>query len=116
MLGCGLVRASHNAPRATADKRRANDLDTSDSGCSVERATWRPAPGLIFGAGSPHLTAQSKSLFAQGHVDKLTASTGDHVDASGRQLNHAEVIAACTVVVAGRPVKWAAAEVDSSYR
>jgi hypothetical protein len=57
-------------------------------------------------------TSHSKPLCAQGPVAKHTASTGETVAASGRQLSHADVIAACTGVKAAQPVKWAAAQVD----
>jgi hypothetical protein len=51
---------SQKAPRATAGRRKANELDSSDSGGSMEPATRRPAPGPLSGAGSAPLPAQAK--------------------------------------------------------
>jgi hypothetical protein len=41
--------------KATAGKRKANELDSSDSGVSMEPANRRPAPGPLSGAGSAPL-------------------------------------------------------------
>jgi hypothetical protein len=51
--GGGETSVSQKAPRATAGKRKANELDSSDSGGSVETATKRPGhcqePGTRLG-------------------------------------------------------------------
>jgi hypothetical protein len=47
-------------------------------------------------------------------VVKPTASTGERAASTGRQLSYAEVGAAYSGVVAGRPVEGATAGVDSS--
>jgi hypothetical protein len=56
--------------------RKANELDSSDSGGSMEPATRRPAPGP--------LPAQAKESSAQGPVVLPTASTGEQAAFSGR--------------------------------
>jgi hypothetical protein len=105
---------SQKAPLATAGKRKANEVDSSDSGGSMEPATRRPAPGPRSGAGPAPLPAQAKGRYAQGPVVLPTASTGEQAAFSGRHLSYAEVGAAYARVVAGRPVKGATARVDSS--
>jgi hypothetical protein len=112
--GGGGNSVSLKAPRATAGKRKTFELDSSDSGGSMELATRRPAPGPLSGARSAPLPAQAKGCSAQGPVVLPTASTGEQAAFSGRQLSYAEVGAAYAGVVAGRPVKGATAGVDSS--
>jgi hypothetical protein len=43
--GGGEAVVSHKAPSATECKRKANELDSSNSGGSMEPATRRPSPG-----------------------------------------------------------------------
>jgi hypothetical protein len=92
---------SHTGPTgATAGKRTANELGSSDWGGSLESATGRPSHRRE--PGSRHcLHRQGDSPY------KAPAS-------SGRQLNYAEVNAVHARVVAGRPVKEASAGVDAS--
>jgi hypothetical protein len=71
----GEATLSQNAPGATAGKRKANELDSSNSGGSMEPAARRPAPGPQSGAGSAPLSAQAKETFA---------STGEQVLNNGR--------------------------------
>jgi hypothetical protein len=58
-------------PRATVGKRKANELDSSNSGGSMEPATSRTAPGPLSGAWSARLPAQAKVNPAQGPVVKI---------------------------------------------
>jgi hypothetical protein len=74
----GEATLSQKAPGATAGKRKANELDSSNSGGSMEPATRRPAPGPQSGAGSAPLSAQAKGTFA---------STGEQAVNNGRQLS-----------------------------
>jgi hypothetical protein len=104
-LPAGETSASQKAPRATVGKRKANKLDKSGSGGSMEPATSRPAPGLLSGAGSAPLPAQAKGSSAQGTVVKPTASMGEQAAFSGRQISYADVFAAYAGVVAERPIK-----------
>jgi hypothetical protein len=66
--GGGRLRSPRRPSRATAGKRKANELDSSDSGGSMEPATRRLAPGPLSGAGSAPLPAQAKESSAQGPV------------------------------------------------
>jgi hypothetical protein len=86
---------SQQKPKATAGKRKATELDSSDSDGSMEPAARRPAPGPLTGTGSAPLPAPAKGK----------TSTGEQAANSGRQLSYAEVGAAYDRVVAGRPVK-----------
>jgi hypothetical protein len=74
-------------PRASVGKRKANELDSSQSDGSLEPATRRPASGPMPGAGSAPLPTQAKGAPA------LTPekSTGEQTEFSGRQLSYAEV-------------------------
>jgi hypothetical protein len=103
--GGGEATLSQKAPGATADKRKANELDTSNSGGSMEPAARRPAPGPQSGAGSAPLSAQAKGTFA---------CTGEQAVNNGRQISYAEMNAVYAGVVTGLPVKGANAGVDSS--
>jgi hypothetical protein len=78
------------APRATSGKRKAHELDSSDSGGSTEPASRRRATGQISGAVSGRLPAQAKGSPAQDPAEK-PKSTGEHAASSGRQLSYAEV-------------------------
>jgi hypothetical protein len=104
-VGGGEATLSQKAPGATAAKRKANELDSSNSSGSMEPAERRPAPWPQAGAGSAPLSAQAKGTFA---------SKGKQAMNNGRQLNYAEVSAMYAGVVAGWPVKGANAGVDSS--
>jgi hypothetical protein len=101
----GANTVSQKAPRATAGKRKANELDSSNSSCSMDPATRRPAPGPLSGAGSAPSPAQTQGNSAQGPMVKPTASTGEQAASSCRQLTNTEVGAAQAGIVAGRPVK-----------
>jgi hypothetical protein len=79
--------APANGPRAAVGKRKANELDSSDSGDSMEPATRRPAPGPMPGAGSASLPTQAKGAPALAPEK----STGEQPASSGRQLSYAEV-------------------------
>jgi hypothetical protein len=92
------------AARATAGKRKANELNSSASGGSKEPATRRPAPGPVPGEGSAPLPAQAKGAPTQDRADK-PKSTGEEAASSGRQFSYAEGGKAYAWVVAGRPVK-----------
>jgi hypothetical protein len=101
----GEATLSQKAPGATAGKRKANELDSSNSGGSMEPAARRPAPGPQSGAGSAPLSARAKGTFA---------STGEQAVNNGRQLSYAEVSVVYAGVVTGRPEKGGNAGVDSS--
>jgi hypothetical protein len=76
------------APRAAVSKRKANELDSSDSGGSLEPATWPPAPRPMPAAGSaPPLPTQVKGAPALAPEK----STGEQPASRGRQLSYAEV-------------------------
>jgi hypothetical protein len=74
------------APRAAVGKHKDNDLDSSDSGGSLEPATRRPASGPKPGVGSAPLPTQAKGTPAQA-PEKCT---GGQPVTSGRQLSYAE--------------------------
>jgi hypothetical protein len=74
------------APRAAVGKRKANELDSSDSGGSMEPATRRPASGPKPGVGSAPLPTQAKGAPALAPEN----STGEQPVSSGRQLSYAE--------------------------
>jgi hypothetical protein len=114
LLGGGEATLSQKAPGDTAGKRKANELDSSNSGGSMEPAARRPAPGPQSGAGSAPLSAQAKGTSAQGPVVQSFASTGEQAANNGRQLSYAEMGAVYAGVMAGRQVKGANAGVDSS--
>jgi hypothetical protein len=97
----GETSVPQKAPRATAGKRKANELDSSDLGGSMEPATRRPAPRPLSGAGSVPLPVQAKGSSAQGPVVLPAVSTGEQAAFSGRQLSYAEVGEAYAGVVAG---------------
>jgi hypothetical protein len=61
---------------------------------------------------SASLRAQAKGISAEDLVAKSTASMSEQDAPSGRQNSYADVGAAYTRVVAGRPVKRADTEVD----
>jgi hypothetical protein len=82
---------SQQKPKTTAGKRKATDLDSSDSGGSMEPAARRSAPGPLSGARSAHLPAPVKGK----------TSTGEQAAKSGQQLSYAEVGASYAGVVAG---------------
>jgi hypothetical protein len=92
-------------PRAAACKRKANELDSSDSSGSKEPATRLPAPGPLSGTGTAPLPAQAKGSTAQGSVVLHTASTGEQATSSGRKSSYAEVGAEYAGVVAGDRLK-----------
>jgi hypothetical protein len=80
-------RLLQTAPRATVGKGKANELDSSDSGGSMEPAIRRPAPGTMPGAESAGLPTQAKGAPALAPEK----STGEQPASSGRQLSNAEV-------------------------
>jgi hypothetical protein len=112
--GGGETSVSQKASRATAGRRKANELDSSESGGPIEPATRLPAPGPLSGVGSAPLPAQAKGSTAQGPVMKPTASTAEQAASSGRQLSYAEVGGTYAGIVTGRPFKGASLGVDSS--
>jgi hypothetical protein len=71
---------------AAVGKRKANELDSSDSGGSLEPATRRPASGPKPGVGSAPLPTQVKGAPALA----TEKSTGVQPASSGRQLSYAE--------------------------
>jgi hypothetical protein len=75
------------APRAAVGKRKANVLESSDSGGSLEPATRRPASGLKSGVGSAPLPTQAKGAPAIAPEK----STGEKPATSGRQLSYSQV-------------------------
>jgi hypothetical protein len=91
------------APSQKAEcKRKANELDSSNPGGSLEPATRRPAPGL------------SAPLHAETDGPKIALGpgatpTGEQAAKSRRQLGYAEVRA----VYARKPVKGSSAGVDT---
>jgi hypothetical protein len=88
----------------TAGKRKATEVDSSNSGGSMELAARRPALGPLSGTGSAPLPTPAKGK----------TSKGEQAANSGRQLSYAEVGMAYAGFVAGRPVKGANAGMDSS--
>jgi hypothetical protein len=82
---------SQQKPKTTAGKCKVTDLDSSNSGGSMEPAARRSAPGPLSGARSAPLPAPVKGK----------TSTGEQAAKSGRQLSYAEVGAAYVGVVAG---------------
>jgi hypothetical protein len=110
----GAITVSQKGPRATAGKRKADELVSSDSGGSMEPATRHPAPRPLSRAGSAPLPALAMGSSAQAPVVKLTTSTDKEAAFSGRHLTYAEVGAAYAGVVDGRPVKGATNGFDSS--
>jgi hypothetical protein len=72
---------SHKAPRATAGKLKANELDSSDSGGPGAGANVRSRfrTSACTGKGTP----------AQGPVGKFTTSTGEHAASSRRRSGRA---------------------------
>ncbi|XP_021941957.1 mucin-1-like, partial [Zootermopsis nevadensis] len=86
--------------RANTGKRKAKELDLSNSGGSLEPASRRPAPGPLSGAKSPPLPAPAKVHRPDGPsvaASSTTASTSEQATSRGRQLgSYAEVSAAYT--------------------
>lgn len=116
MVGCELVRVSHNAPRPTARMRKGNDLDTSNSDCSVDHASRRLALGPLSRAGTYSLSVPKLVLGPDGPVHKTTAYNpmGEQAACVARQYFYAENTAAYTGEVFGRPDKGATSGVVSS--
>jgi hypothetical protein len=74
------------APRAAVDKRKANELDSSDSGGPFEAATRPPASGPKPGVGYAPLPTQATGAPAQAPEK----TTGEQPVTSGVQLSYAE--------------------------
>jgi hypothetical protein len=68
---------SQQKPKTTAGKRKATELDSSNSGGSMEPACTRSAPGPLSGAGTAPLPAPIKGK----------TSTGEQAVNSDRQLS-----------------------------
>jgi hypothetical protein len=62
----GEATLSQKAPGATEGKHKAIELDSSNSGGSMEPAARRPTPWPQSGAASVPLSAQAKGTSAQG--------------------------------------------------
>jgi hypothetical protein len=82
--GGGTIAVSQKAHHATMGKRKAIDLDSSESSGSLE------LENRASGAESAPLPAQAKgTLSAQGPVVKSSTSTGGQAASSGRKLSFA---------------------------
>lgn len=87
--------------------RKGNDLDTSNSDCSVDHASRRLALGPLSRAGTYSLSVPKLVLGPDGPVHKTTAYNpmGEQAACVARQYFYAENTAAYTGEVFGRPDK-----------